>query len=177
MHVFRPSHSVRHGNFKKSFAPALLTYFVTSSSLSCRWKAIICHNRLAPAQSIREFECAQEYPRTGGLSGNIARNRESFSLNAMNVLSDLISAGTKFQRGAPNTAKEPSYRDWFLCEHTLTSAYIFSQILLHDSYIFSQISLKKRKKKYSVYVWLREWSSLDETCKSGNIPVWMNQVN
>ena len=65
----------------------------------------------------------------------------------MNVLSDLISAGTKFQRGAPNTAKEPSYRDWFLCEHTLTSAYIFSQILLHDSYIFSQISLKKKKKK------------------------------
>ena len=57
----------------------------------------------------------------GGLSGNVARNQESFSLNAMNVLSDSISAGTKFQRRAPNTAKEPSYRDWFLCEHPLTS--------------------------------------------------------
>ena len=98
-----------------------VTYFVTSSSLSGSWRAIIYHNRLAPAQSIREWEFVQEYPRTGGLSGNVSRKRESFSLNARNVLSDLMSAGITFQSRAPNTAKEPSYRDWFLCEHPLAS--------------------------------------------------------
>ena len=118
------------------------TYFVTLSSLSCRWKAIIYHNPLAPAQSNRELEFAQEYPRTGGLSGNVARNRESFSLNERNVLTDLTSTGTIFQRRAPSTAKEPSYRDWFRCEHPLTRGGVIAMISrLEVSRNFMPISL------------------------------------
>ena len=71
---------------------------------------------------------AQEYPCTGGLSGNEERNWESFSLNDRNVLSDLTSTGTKFQRRAPSTAKEPSYRDWFRCEHPLTRGGVTAMI-------------------------------------------------
>ena len=55
------------------------TYFVTSSSsLSGSWRAIIYHNRLAPAQSIRELEFVQEYPRTGGCQERIEKSRKFF---------------------------------------------------------------------------------------------------